>query len=62
MTLSLNFRIAALAGLASVSALSGCSSVEGMFTGDKIDYRSSSTRGTGLDVPPDLTQLTKDTR
>ncbi|MCE9661483.1 MAG: outer membrane protein assembly factor BamC [Burkholderiales bacterium] len=62
VTLPLNFRLATVAALASLSALSGCSSVEGLFTGDKVDYRSSSTRSTGLDVPPDLTQLAKDTR
>jgi outer membrane protein assembly factor BamC len=32
-------------------------------SGDKVDYRSSSsTRTTGLEVPPDLTQLSKESR
>jgi outer membrane protein assembly factor BamC len=62
VTLPLNFRVAAVACLACASALSGCSSLDGVFSGEKVDYRSSSSRSTGLDVPPDLTQLSKDTR
>ena len=38
-------------------ALSGCTVLEG----DKIDYKSAGKAPT-LDVPPDLTQLAKDTR
>jgi outer membrane protein assembly factor BamC len=45
------------------SGLAACSSVESMVGGDKIDYRSSSTtRDKGLEVPPDLTQLSRDSR
>jgi outer membrane protein assembly factor BamC len=34
-----------------------------LLSGDKLDYRSSSSaRATGLEVPPDLTQLTRDSR
>jgi outer membrane protein assembly factor BamC len=62
VTRSPNLRAAAVVGLACLAALSGCSSVEGLIAGDKIDYRSSSTRTAGLEVPPDLTQLAKDTR
>ncbi len=44
-------------------SLAACSSVEGLVSGDKIDYRSSaSTKPTPLDVPPDLTQLAVDPR
>ncbi len=46
-----------------VLALSGCSSLDSLMSGDKIDYRTSSgARTTGLEVPPDLTQLTRDSR
>jgi outer membrane protein assembly factor BamC len=38
-------------------ALSGCSSFDPMFTSDKVDYRSQAKQTTGLEVPPDLTQL-----
>ena len=37
--------------------LAGCSMLEA----DKIDYKSAS-RGTSLEIPPDLTQLSRDTR
>lgn len=43
--------------LALAAALSACSVLEG----EKIDYKSAS-RGTSLEVPPDLTQLSRDTR
>jgi outer membrane protein assembly factor BamC len=45
------------------ASLAACSSVEGVLGGDKIDYRSGgATRDKGLEVPPDLTQLARDTR
>lgn len=55
----------ALLGLiaaASLATLGGCSTVENLVAGDKIDYRGSATRTSGLEVPPDLTQLAKDPR
>jgi outer membrane protein assembly factor BamC len=42
-------------------ALSGCSSLSESLQGDKVDYKSA-TKGASLDVPPDLTQLSRDTR
>ena len=60
MTRSLTFP--ALAMSAAVLALSGCSSLDNLLGGDKIDYRSGGTKTAGLDVPPDLTQLTRDPR
>ena len=53
--------LAALA-LASITALIGCSSVNNLLAGEKIDYKSSTTRDSGLEVPPDLTQLSRDSR
>ncbi|MFI5446696.1 outer membrane protein assembly factor BamC [Polaromonas sp. UC242_47] len=41
--------------------LSGCSSLGETLQGDKVDYKSAA-KGTSLDVPPDLTQLSRDTR
>ena len=43
-------------------ALSGCSSVGDLLQSDRVDYKSSGKAGPSLDVPPDLTQLTRDTR
>src|SRR5690606_39316372 len=42
----------------------GCTSTEGLLSGDKIDYRSASktSKTNGLEVPPDLTQLSQDSR
>lgn len=45
-----------------VISLAGCTSVGGLFKGDKVDYRSQSAQTQGLEVPPDLTQLARDTR
>ncbi len=46
-----------IGGLVLLLALSACSTLEG----DRIDYKSSG-KGPSLDVPPDLTQLQRDSR
>lgn len=48
----------------SALALAGCSSLDNLMSGDKIDYRTANSGGktAGLEVPPDLTQLTRDSR
>ncbi|RZJ07257.1 MAG: outer membrane protein assembly factor BamC [Rubrivivax sp.] len=51
-----------LACTAFVLSLAGCSTLDGMFSSDKVDYRSQAKQTGGLDVPPDLTQLAKDSR
>jgi outer membrane protein assembly factor BamC len=43
-------------------ALVGCSSVESLATGDTVDYRTAPAKAKPLDVPPDLTQLARDSR
>src|SRR5690606_23894776 len=50
--------------LALVGALSttGCSSVNNLLGGDKVDYRTSGTQTVDLAVPPDLTQLSGQSR
>jgi outer membrane protein assembly factor BamC len=45
-----------------VVIVAACSSVESFVAGDKIDYKSQSNKTAPLEVPPDLTQLTRDTR
>ena len=45
-----------------VLLLSGCSSLDSVFSSDKVDYRGQAKQTGGLDVPPDLTQLAKDNR
>ncbi|MDB5850142.1 MAG: hypothetical protein JWP29_3894, partial [Rhodoferax sp.] len=50
-------QFAKLALVALTVALGACSVLEG----DKIDYKSAA-KGTSLEVPPDLTQLSRETR
>ncbi len=46
--------------LATLALLSGCSSI---LDGDKVNYKTQGgTKVVPLDIPPDLTQLTRDTR
>ena len=51
-----------LASSVLVIGLAGCTSVGSLFKGDKVDYRAQSAQTQGLEVPPDLTQLARDTR
>jgi len=61
VTLSRSSRFAAL--LSCLAFVGGCSSINEVLSGDKVDYRStSSTRATPLEVPPDLTQLSRESR
>jgi outer membrane protein assembly factor BamC len=50
------------AALTLALALAGCSSIENFVAGDKLDYRTQGNRTPGLEVPPDLTQLARDSR
>lgn len=52
-------RVACLMALASLTA---CSTFDSMTSGDKVDYRGQARQTTGLDVPPDLTQLPRENR
>lgn len=47
---------------AGMALLGGCSTMNDMLKGDKIDYKTSGKAGPSLEVPPDLTQLTRETR
>jgi outer membrane protein assembly factor BamC len=48
--------------VAAALSLTACSTLDSALSGDKIDYRSGGTKTAGLEVPPDLTQLTRDAR
>ena len=49
--------------LALLLALSACSSIGDFVKGDRIDYKSTGqSKAPSLDVPPDLTQLTRESR
>lgn len=56
----LRLRTLALAALAGL--LAACTSTEGLFSGEKVDYRTATARAKPLEVPPDLTQLARDSR
>ena len=43
-------------------SMAGCSTISEIFAGDSVDYRSGAPKGKSLDVPPDLTQLSRDGR
>lgn len=59
--MTLSFLIRRL-GLSLALAIAGCSSVEKIVDGDKVDYRGAKSTTVPLDVPPDLTQLASDSR
>ena len=52
----------AISSLATICLLSGCSTLRDTMDGERVDYKSSGAKGPSLDVPPDLTQLSRDTR
>lgn len=64
--MSHNFRrqtpIVLSAAVAASLLASGCSSINNTLAGDKVDYRTSGAQSVKLDVPPDLTQLSGQTR
>ena len=60
-TVSVRRFSAPLLVLAAAWLLSGCSSLTDAFQGDKVDYKSAG-KGPTLEIPPDLTQLSRDTR
>ena len=63
MTVSHRSTTLRIAVVALTASLAACSSVENLLGGDKIDYRSGGVaRDRGLEVPPDLSQLQRDSR
>lgn len=58
---ALRFSLTALA-TASLLALGGCGMIESITGGDKVDYRTGARKTAPLEVPPDLTQLSRDGR
>jgi len=51
-------------GLALLAAfgLGACTSINKSLEGDKVDYKSSAAKSVTLEVPPDLSQLSRDSR
>ncbi|MES2978163.1 MAG: outer membrane protein assembly factor BamC [Pseudomonadota bacterium] len=59
---SLNSSLPAWAVLVAALALPGCTTLSNLTSGDKVDYKSTGSKGPSLDVPPDLTQLSRESR
>ena len=55
-------RVSTLALLAALGIQAGCSSLDSGLSGDSIDYKSAATKTKSLEVPPDLSQLARDSR
>ncbi len=55
-------RTFALTSLCCALGLAGCSSITNFLSGDRVDYRTGATKTAPLEVPPDLTQLSRDGR
>jgi outer membrane protein assembly factor BamC len=55
-------RLSAIALAALATLLAACTSTDGLFGGDKVDYRNAAAKSRPLDVPPDLTQLARESR
>ncbi|WP_414896439.1 outer membrane protein assembly factor BamC [Roseateles sp.] len=51
-----------LAVLSMLGSLAACSTLDNTFSTEKVDYRSGARQTTGLDIPPDLKQLARDSR
>ncbi len=54
-------RVLATTAVMGLAALSGCSGLGSLTEGSRVDYKSSG-KAPSLDVPPDLTQLSKESR
>ena len=54
--------MAVVACALALSLLAGCSSIGNMLQGDRVDYKTSGAKAPSLDVPPDLTQLSRESR
>lgn len=53
---------ATVSALLALSLLAGCSSIRDVMEGERVDYKSSGAKAPSLDIPPDLTQLTRESR
>ncbi|UUZ71278.1 outer membrane protein assembly factor BamC [Polaromonas sp. P1(28)-8] len=51
-----------ISALVAVGLLAGCSTLRDVMEGERIDYKSSATKAPSLDIPPDLTQLNRESR
>ena len=55
-------RTALVSAVLALGLIAGCSSIGEVMEGQRVDYKSSGAKPPSLAVPPDLTQLTRDSR
>ena len=55
-------RLALVSSVVALGLLAGCSSVGDLLQGERVDYKTSGAKAPSLDVPPDLTQLSRESR
>ena len=48
--------------LMALTLLAGCSSIKDVMEGERVNYKTEGAKAPSLDVPPDLTQLSRETR
>lgn len=51
-----------MSALVALGLLAGCSSIRDVMEGERVDYKSSGAKAPSLAIPPDLTQLSRETR
>ena len=59
---SVGSRLSFVSSVIALSLLAGCSSVGDLMQGERVDYKTSGAKAPSLDVPPDLTQLSRESR
>lgn len=55
-------RLILLSSVVALSLLTGCSSIGDLMQGERVDYKTNGAKAPSLDVPPDLTQLNRESR
>ena len=55
-------RLSLVSSVIALCLLAGCSSVGDLMQGERVDYKTSGAKAPSLDVPPDLTQLNRESR
>ena len=55
-------RLTLVSSVIALCLVAGCSSVGDLMQGERVDYKTSGAKAPSLDVPPDLTQLSRESR
>jgi outer membrane protein assembly factor BamC len=55
-------RLTLVSSVVALSLLTGCSSIGELMQGERVDYKTNGGKAPSLDVPPDLTQLSRESR